>query len=278
MHEFITIPEEDEESDLGEDYSNEVENDLQEHEKHKALERQTNLAKIAAELSNIANINTVSLTEDEQDTINKCNVPELKRLMILNRTKNLHLVKLLNKAIECVNRINRLIWETKQSKPTNKDDVKTGVSKIGYPYFKTREYYPCPLNADVFKKRRNGELTKLKPSPKWLAEDEPLLKTVVGLNYLFYRERQIKKQISALKEQVDSSIKVKENGDEIDDLNNQLVQLRRQEELEIPPLGHDNVLDWHKIENEFNGRFVLFFSKLLLKPCKMNLVTMKNCL
>lgn len=231
-----------------------MENDLQEHVKTKVLEQQSDLARIAAELSSITDLNAVSLTDDEQDTINKCEVPELKRLMILNRTKNIRLVKLLNKTIECVNRTNRLIWETKRSKPTKTEVARPGASRLGYPYFKTKECYACPLNDDVFKKRRKGELTRLQPLHKWLAEDEALLKTLVGLNHLFYRERQILSKITVLKEQVeDSCEQKKEVENEIEELSDRLEELRGQEEMDMPPLNYDEGIDWYKIENEFNG-------------------------
>lgn len=241
---------------------------MQEHQRKKVLERENNLARIVAEVPFVDSCNLSSLTEDEQDTINACTVSELKKLMILNRTKNAHVVKLLTKTIECTNRVNRLIWETKQGDVTtdNKTTFRTAAYKLGYPYFKTKEYYACPINPDVHKKKGNHELTRVKPPQTWTAEDLLTLKSTIGLNYSFFRERQIRKQIAALKEiDEDGSVKdADKTKEKIKELSDELLRLQTQEERDMPPLNCEEGIDWYKISDEFKGLFSKSYCNFLV--------------
>lgn len=243
------------------DYSSEIENDLTQCENDLNSQKLNTLIDGNIDFPKYVKSLLPSLTEDEQDAINKCTVPELKKLMVLNRTKNVHLVKIFNKIITQINRVNKLIWQLQQKKmPALSAKSRNGMWKLGYPYFKTKDLYGCTFNADVLRKRRNNELTRVQTPMKWFKEDQVALRRLVVLNYHTYRENEIVQKLSVLRMKLNESEILKEKTDidaEIDELQKDLVFLKSQKEMEVPPL-HCKTIDWDKISSQLNGKYNFF--------------------
>lgn len=127
--------------------------------------------------------------------------------------------------------------------------------KLGYPYFKTKDLYGCPFNADVIRKRRNKELTRLRPPVKWFKEDQVALRRLVVLDYHTFRENEIVQKMASLRSKLNDTEIPKEKMDidaEIDELQKELIYLKTQKDMEVPPL-HCKEIDWDRISNQLNG-------------------------
>lgn len=111
------------------------------------------------------------ITEEERQTINCCTDPEMKELLVLNRTKNVQLMQLYRTVKDLLGHCRSNI-----SGLTNAHLLKSSIKvnspkswKLGMPYFKTADNFPCPRNADAIRKDNEKEILvyDLRMSYKW---------------------------------------------------------------------------------------------------------------
>lgn len=92
---------------------------------------------------------------------------------------------------------------------------------------------------------------------KWFKEDQVALRRLVVLSYHTFRENEIVQKITSLRMKLKDSEIPKEKTDidaEIDELQKDLLFLKCQKEMAIPPL-HCKTIDWDKISNQLNGEY-----------------------
>lgn len=226
---------------------------MKQNENNSILERLSKLTESGISMLPGINESLTSLQKDESAIIDNCTSPELQNLMLLNRSKHNHLIKLLKQIVDLINSVNKFMWE---KRVTCFDKYKTGAWKLGNPYFKTKDFFGCPLNSDVKRKKCNNELVRLKPAVKWSDEDQSKLKISVGVNYLSFRKDEVRKRIQYLKANMkrkDAKDTVPNIAVEIENLETQLTQLNSCDENDYPPLNWEGDIDWMKISYELKG-------------------------
>ncbi|XP_023015413.2 proximal sequence element A Pbp95 [Leptinotarsa decemlineata] len=206
------------------------------------------------DLSSLYKYNPISsLKPEEKGIIDSCSDPDLKKILLLNRQKNMHLIQLYKKIkdllIECKQNIvekNEIFKQCKDA--TRGTHFTAGAWRLGAPYFKDRQLYCCPSNKDTLRKRANNELTiyDVMPSPKWTRSECELLVDAVKLNYNINQQSEVNRKI----------IKVTSSGgskEELEELNARLQELSENGNSEIPPLNSDENIDWEKVSEVFIG-------------------------
>ncbi|KAJ3662354.1 hypothetical protein Zmor_006708 [Zophobas morio] len=194
-------------------------------------------------------------TEEEQNTIDSCTEPELKKLLILNRSKNMQLIKLHKKIqgflAECEAEIEEKKNVLKNSEPKHLNQ-QTFIWKLAAPYFKDKKFFPCPLNSDAMRKRNRDELSvyDLNPSPKWTPIEFDRLNNAVKCNYNINRQNNIVSKISALKNKMKSGDEDKSLVEEILNLKEQLEELKIGDD-KLPPLNSNEFISWYKVAETF---------------------------
>lgn len=104
-----------------------------------------------------------------------CKDPDLKELLILNRQKNMQLMQFFKMIkdllIECQTNIMQKDNQIKAKNSDKRNNYK--IWRIGRPYFKSADNFPCPRNEDTVQKHQNGELLyyDMIPSTKWFNND-----------------------------------------------------------------------------------------------------------
>ncbi|XP_044271356.1 snRNA-activating protein complex subunit 4 [Tribolium madens] len=197
----------------------------------------------------------LTLSEDEKQVIDSCSDPELKRLLVLNRSKNLQLLKLQKKIQQLLQECEAELGEKnntlKNSEP-KQSSHQTNIWKLAAPYFKDERFFSSPLNGDAIKKRARNELNiyDLVPSPKWTPIEFDRLHNAVKCNYNINRQTAIVAKIRVLK------AKVSTGGPEKQTKLKEIVQLREElekikDDEEIPPLNSNEHISWYKVSETF---------------------------
>ncbi|XP_057672242.1 uncharacterized protein LOC130903895 [Diorhabda carinulata] len=243
FQEYINLSdsEEDEEFEIPDSIDNEVENE-------------------DLDKSNKIDISTIykyspnaSLKSEEKAIIDSCEDQELKHLLVLNRQKNLQLIQLYKKykdlLIECKQNIvdkNDLISQYFEAHKAQSQS--SGSWRVGAPYFKTKDFFVAPSNDDVLRKKSNNELSHydLQLPKRWNKFDLLRLITSVKVNYNCNQILEVKKNIKQLSSSDDLE---KEN--KIHDLEMRLKELDDMDNLEVPPLGSDNNINWIRVSETF---------------------------
>lgn len=193
--------------------------------------------------------------------IENCTSKELKQLMLLNRTKRIHLVRVLKQILELLNTTNKIIWQRQQEDiPNLKWTVfKSGSSSLGVPFFKLRNNkVSCWSNLDVERKRHNKELMlhKMMPPIKWTAKDKLLLKKFVAVFYSYTREKELHEKIKHLENLCDT-INDPENASvysaQINEMKKEVQNLQKCESDVCPDLNCSDNIDWFEISEQLKG-------------------------
>lgn len=194
--------------------------------------------------------------------IDKCTSKELKQLMLLNRTKRRHLVRVLKEIIELLNTTNKIIWQRQQEdNPNLKWTIfKSGSSSLGVPYFKLKNNkVSCWSNPDVERKRQNKELMlyKMIPPIKWTMKDKLLLKKLVAVFYSYTREKELQEKIKNLGD-------ISNTSDDPESKNIYAVQIKKmKKEIQslqkggsnaYPNLDSSDSIDWFEISEQLKGK------------------------
>lgn len=189
-----------------------------------------------------------SLKPEEKSLIDACEDPELKRLLFLNRKKNINLILLYKKLQDLLMECKQYIIEKgsllKEHINTLKlNHLSGGAWKLGAPYFKDKQLYQSPPNEDIIRKKNGNELFLYDFGcvPKWSNDECERLLKAVKLNYNFNKPLKAKgksKQLTA--EQMNK---------EFNEVN--------EKTLGVPPQHNDDFIDWERIASVFfQGKYL----------------------
>lgn len=200
---------------------------------------------------------SLPLNKEEAELIRKCTDPEVKQLMILNRTKNKHLrdlyLKISKVLKECEKQIEEKVKVAEGLEMMRYKRVLVHSTRLGYPYFKDKKGRSCPPNPDAVRKQKSCEVvsTYYKKASRWLPEDQKLLQTMVIAYYNRYRLKELKYQIGKVDVQKHNDDKSMEMAIE---LNQQLEQLGNNiDNPEPPPMYCSKGIDWYDISTDIKG-------------------------
>lgn len=207
----------------------------------------------------------VALKQEEQEVIDICQDEELKKLLILNRSKHIMLCQLFWKVKKQLKKCNddENLQVGKSSIVCNKTSkmFKPILIHLGAPYFKTKKLFPAPLNADTIKKSKNNELTiyDLGSCSYWTINASKNLLKVVCTNYNSGRQKNMIKKIvelhNALKDESSANEKAVKLADEIAACENTLKYLEEVGSDDVPPLKNNDYIDWERISDlYYDGR------------------------
>jgi hypothetical protein len=193
-----------------------------------------------------------SLTEEERNVTESCTCSDLKKLLLLNRSKNMQLIKLHKKMQKLLTECEETMEEKNvilKNLETKQFTQQTFVWKLAAPYFKDKKFFPCPLNEDAIKKRSTNELSvyDLVPSSKWTPIEFDRLTNAIKCNYNINRQNDVVHKLNSLKSKMQSEDKDKL--EEISHLKQQLDQLKNDEQ--IPPLNSNEFINWYKVAETF---------------------------
>ncbi|KAJ8971507.1 hypothetical protein NQ314_000669 [Rhamnusium bicolor] len=175
-----------------------------------------------------------SLKPDERAVIDSCPDAELKNILLLNRTQNMQLIQLYKKMkdllIECQQNIIKKTDIIKEHVTANKDQTNsTGAWRLAAPYFKDKQLYPSPSNAETIRKKNNNELCiyDLSILPKWSTVECEKLIRAVKLNYNINQQNEVVKAIQKAKQ--DNNLEL------LKELEERKKELKENDNSEIPP-------------------------------------------
>ncbi|KAL1517382.1 hypothetical protein ABEB36_001151 [Hypothenemus hampei] len=197
-----------------------------------------------------------TLNEKERSIINDCTDSELKSLLLLNRTKNAQLLLMYQKIksvlTECQSDIQDCLQEHKENN-NSKVVHFPKIWRVGRPFFKTADHFPCPRNPDTIKKHQNGEIFyyHMTPSSKWKEKDSSRLLQTVAFQYKVNRLTELERQTQCLKTTGKGQKITQEAKEQIKLLHSKLNDLNESTEIEYPPKGCNQYLDWSKISEKF---------------------------
>lgn len=245
------------------DYTEEIERDVKEAEQNSLLQKVEHLLNSGLEMPICVTESLMILEKEDIEVIDKCTCLQLKKLMLLNRTKRKHLVNVLKQILELLNTANKIIWQNqKEESPKLKLlGFKTGSSSLGIPFFKLRHNkVSCWANVDVERKRQNNELMlcKMVPPIKWTTKDKLLLKKLVAVFYSCARERDLLDKIKKLEvtcKKVKDAEKQRNCNDDIKKMKIEIRQLRNSKSECYPELNSDVDIDWYEISEQMKGKF-----------------------
>ncbi|XP_060535843.1 snRNA-activating protein complex subunit 4 isoform X2 [Cylas formicarius] len=195
------------------------------------------------------------LTDDEKQLIDSCRDPDLKLLLELNRSKNVKLMQLYTKIrhllMECQSNI---VAKSRQIDSCS-DQFKRVINRIwrfGYPYFKSTDNYPCPMNEYVARKEENRELPfyDMVPTNKWNRRDINRLKRGVTFCFKAGRDMETKKKITQLEEDILGERRT----DKIAELKGLVAKLNEtinSDDQELPTESSDRLMDWARLSATF---------------------------
>lgn len=208
-------------------------------------------------------ISTTTLTAEEQVIIDSTPDPDLKQLLILNRKKNMQLLKLHKKIRDIIIKCEDVMEEKgkiiKNLNVRKRDLTYCPSWKLAAPYFKDKQYFGCPPNEDTLKKRAEKELSlyELHPSVKWTPWEFDRLLSAVKCNYNINQQKEVVGKLSVLQKTIDvgncEDSEHKEKLEKIKKLQEELEKLEDNNENEVPPLGSDSHIDWYKVADMFLG-------------------------
>lgn len=191
-----------------------------------------------------------SLKPEEKNLIDQCEDPELKRLLFLNRRKNINLILLYKRLQDLIMECRQYIIEKASLLREYINNMKANnlaiaTWKLAAPYFKNKDLYQSPMNDDTKRKINNNELFiyAFRPNKSWSKFEYEKLINAVKLNYSFKKHLFIKTQKRERGEQVDSSDP--SVGDD-------------KFQIEVPPLNSNKHLDWSRIASVFLQGKALF--------------------
>ncbi|XP_076272755.1 proximal sequence element A Pbp95 isoform X2 [Rhynchophorus ferrugineus] len=189
------------------------------------------------------------LTVNEKKIVDMCKDPDLRELLILNRQKNMQLMQFFkvikDLLIECQTNIMQKDNQIKAKNNDKRNNYK--IWRIGRPYFKSADNFPCPRNEDTMQKHQKGELMyyDMIPSIKWFNNDAKRLMAGVAFIFKVIREEQLTKEISAM-EQSDNV-----NHRKLKMLKQSVDDIRNSSEVVYPPRNFDKSIDWNRISHNF---------------------------
>ncbi|XP_066155103.1 uncharacterized protein Pbp95 isoform X2 [Euwallacea fornicatus] len=197
------------------------------------------------------------LTPSEKAVIESCENEQLKQLLVLNRSKNMQLMQMYKRVkdllIECLSDITKQEEYCRAMANCNKK-YHPKVWRLGSPYFKTADNFPCPPNADTLCKVKKGEVLfyDMNLSNKWVHRDVIRLIKGVAFHYKMVLTTDINKQINSIMAKDEESI-TEEDKAKIEALETKLKHLGET----YPALGNESVIDWERIsKNLFKERYV----------------------
>lgn len=217
-----------------------------------------------------SNLNQIKpyLSEEEMDIINKCEDPKLKKLLILNRAKQVQLknmqLRFSNLYVQCNRKFNEMN-QVKDGKYVNGLVRTRSMYKLGYPYFKTKNSTTCAPNRDALSKKKNGEicLDYMDKHTNWTRDDMVDLKSAVCLSYYKYQVNELYILLSTLKIKIrDANTKDESDEDvkeQIETVEREIKRLELETEHEPPPLHSNTGIDWLKISTvDLRSKFCIF--------------------
>ncbi|CAH1155558.1 unnamed protein product [Phaedon cochleariae] len=214
----------------------------------------TFLETLSMEITNLYKYDPISsLRPEEILVIDSCTDPILKKILLLNRNKNMQLIQFYKKIkdllIECKQNIiekNEIVRGYIDMQ--KKNYVTSGTWKLGAPYFKDEKLYCSPPNRDTKRKRANGELTIYETFPlcKWTNFECQRLLGAVKVNYNMYQQTEIKNRIKTICSQNDSS-----SSQLLKELEEQLRELKDNGNSTVPSLDSDENIDWDRVAEVF---------------------------
>lgn len=202
------------------------------------------------------------LSPEDNEIINKCTDSEIKHLMILNRNRCIQLKELYAKIYRILVECEKTIQEKQDSSVRHNKAImgfgsrsvtKMNTWKIAWPYFKDREFFAAPPNADVISQKKNGEgsLLQLKQARRWTTDDQRTLKRAVMFSFYEYCVQDLEKEIRIFNLQIKTSegeARI-EKEHHMEKLKEQLRVMKQKDDYEPPPLYNDVGVDWLKISN-----------------------------
>lgn len=200
------------------------------------------------------------LSHEEFQIISQCQDDKLRKIMVLNRYKVMHL-----KNLEVL--VNNIYSEclSKNIYPMKAIIYGDKVTKLGYPYFKTLNNYTCPPNEDVKKKKANGEVwIDYMPKPTtWTENDIVDLKMGISVNYYKHQIQELQSKLSSLQTQLRSCATDKEKlcfVKEISRVKNVMKEKESSKIASYPKLNSNFDIDWLYISAEnLKGKVKLNF-------------------
>ncbi|XP_050295801.1 uncharacterized protein LOC126735753 [Anthonomus grandis grandis] len=186
------------------------------------------------------------LTEAESQLLASCTDPLLKEVAILNRKKNIQLIHYRKQMKLLLEECQASILQYQRILISKQPRV--GCSRlwrIGMPFFKTSDDFPCPRNPDLVRKEQRRELLfyDLISYHRWIPRDMVKLKKWVSFHYKLRRETDLLKRINELKNSDN-----KEQMEEIVNLEVQLEKLKNNKSELCPALGCEDALVWKDAE------------------------------
>nr|CAH7742322.1 unnamed protein product [Callosobruchus chinensis] len=145
-----------------------------------------------------------TLIPEEKAVIDSCHDPDLRKLLVLNRTRRLHLIKLYKKMkdllIECKQNIIEKYEVVEIGKSMNLQHVYSKCWRLAAPYFKDKQYFLSPPNRDTLRKKADSEISSYDFGllPRWSRDESDKLIASVVFNYNLNRQVAIERQISKL--------------------------------------------------------------------------------
>lgn len=251
MQSLVEEEEEEQEINLNQ-VSEEIEQDVKHAEEKMILNRIEFLSASGITLPSNANELLTFLNKDEIGTIERSSCIDLKRIMLLNRTKRLQLLNVLKQILELRNIIDKMLWNEKKKEEIALSGFRSPSSTLGTPFFKLRNNkVSCWSNPDVERKRHNNELMlcRVIPSSKWTEKDKLLLKGFVSMYYKYSQERDVLCKIETLKN-------LPEYNTTISQLEKELCILRYSEDA-YPPIDCGDNIDWYEVSDQFKGIVVI---------------------
>ncbi|XP_018564000.1 uncharacterized protein LOC108905546 [Anoplophora glabripennis] len=197
-----------------------------------------------------------TLKPEELLVIDSCSDPELKKLLLLNRTKNFQLMHLYKKLKDLLIQCQKDITEKREVinnflKANKEQGHSTGAWRLAAPYFKDKKLYACPPNADTLRKQKNKELNvyDITVVLKWTSLECEKLLRAVKLNYNINQQNDVVKKIATLRQSKDEG--EPEGIEKLKELESRLEELRNEDNSEIPPLNSDQYIDWLRVAEVF---------------------------
>ena len=121
----------------------------------------------------------VTLTTEEYKIINSCQDEDLKKLLILNRAKNLHMMTRKRELVDLLKMCNEMLKESSERlraerSVNGKMTFKSIIPRLGHPYIKTARGLSNQYNPDVIKKKILGEMSLdyLSRLCQWTLQDQ----------------------------------------------------------------------------------------------------------
>ncbi|KAJ8924995.1 hypothetical protein NQ315_001160 [Exocentrus adspersus] len=189
-----------------------------------------------------------SLKPDELQVIDSCSDSDLRKLLLLNRTKNFQLMQMYKKLkdllIQCQKDIvdkNELL--TNFMKQNVGKQPSSGAWRLAAPYFKDKQLYSCPPNADAVRKKKNNELCvyDITYIPRWTNLECEKLQRAVKLNYNINQQNEVMKKMKNLET----------NDNEMKALQARMEELQKEDNCVTPPLNSDQFIDWMRVAEVF---------------------------